>query len=151
MRFEVRMRRRRMGTSENMAGLDGSVRLSAPRLSELRLQALLDVVGDPGCRAVLARFLDDPWQIRGSAEYYAHELDVPLDLVDVPRCLVDLRHGGWLHQRPAAGGLASRLRRDDLELRFPDTMRALHAPARLAGAHRSDPVRIEARLRRLSA
>lgn len=133
-----------------MADFSGAVHLSAPRPSDLRLQTLIEVLDDPGCRSVLARFLDDPWQIQGSAEYYAHDLDVPLDLVDVPRYLVELRHGGWLHQRPAAYGLVSRLRRDELELRFPDTIRSLRPAARLLGPRRSDPNRLEAQLRRLS-
>lgn len=134
-----------------MADFDGAVHLSAPRPSDLRLQTLIDVLHAPGCRAVLARFLDDPWQVQGSAEYYAHDLDVRLDLVDVPKYLVDLRHGGWLHQRPAAFGLVSRLRRDELDLRFPDTMRTLRPPARSVGSSGSDPGKIEARLLRLSA
>lgn len=133
-----------------MSAFRGAVYLSAPRLSELRLQTLIDVLSEPGCRTVLARFLHDSWQLQGSAEYYAHDLDVPLDLVDVPLYIVELRHGGWLHQRPAAHGLASRLRRDDLELRFPDTMRSLQAPARLIGSRRADAGQIEERLRRLS-
>lgn len=140
----------RLGYLVHMTDLRGVIDLSAPRLSELRLQTLIVVLSAPGCRSVLARFLDDPWQLQGSAEYCAHDLDVSLDLVDVPRYLVKLRHGGWLHQRPAAYGLASRLRRDDLERRFPDTMHSLHAPTRLVGARRPDPARIEVRLRRLA-
>ena len=116
----------------------------------MRLQRLLDVTADRDCRVVLARFLDDPWQLQGSAEYFAHDLDVPLDLVDVPHCLVALRHSGWLHQRPAGYGLASRLRRDDLELRFPDTMRSLRLAPELAGERPRDPGGIEAQLRRFS-
>ena len=133
-----------------MSYFPGSTYLSAPRLSELRLQALIDVLGTPGHRSVLARFLHDPWHVQGSAEYYAHDLDVPVDFVDVPRHLVDLRHSGWLHQRPATYGLATRLRRSDLELRYPDTMRWLHDSARQFGNPRVDIAQIESRLRQLS-
>ncbi|MDN5856136.1 MAG: hypothetical protein L0K86_25490, partial [Actinomycetia bacterium] len=125
--------------------------LSAPRLSEMRLRVLIEVLDAPAHRSLLARFLHDPWHVQGSAEYFAHDLDVPLDLVDVPRHLVDLRHCGWLHQRPAAYGLATRLRRTDLELRFPDTMRWLHDAGRPFGNRRSDISEIESRLRRLSS
>jgi len=133
-----------------MSDFPGTKYLSAPRLNEMRLQALIDVLDNPGHRSLLARFLHDPWQVQGSAEYYAHDLDVPLDLVDVPRHLVDLRHSGWLHQRPAAYGLATRLRRADLELRYPGTMRWLHDASRPVGDRRSDIVEIESRLRELS-
>lgn len=133
-----------------MSYFPGSTYLSAPRLSELRLQTLIDVLDTPAHRSLLARFLHDPWHVQGSAEYYAHDLDVPIDLVDVPRNLVDLRHSGWLHQRPAAYGLATRLRRTDLELRFPDTMGWLHDAARPFGDRRSDISELESRLRQLS-
>ena len=127
----------------------GAVHLSAPRLSALRLQTLIAVLSDPGCRRVLARLLSDPWQRQGYAEYYAHDLDVALDLVDVPRRLVELRHAGWIHQRPAAYGLVSRLRRDDLELRFPDTMRSLRGSGRSLMRRPMNTEQIEARLEQL--
>lgn len=133
-----------------MSDFPGASHLSAPRLSELRLQTLIDALAMPASRSVLARFLHDPWHVQGSAEYYAHDLDVPLDLVDVPWYLVDLRHSGWLHQRPSPYGLATRLRRDDLELRFPDTMRALHDASRPIGNRPADIDEIATRLLWLS-
>lgn len=132
-----------------MADVRDATHLTAPRLSEMRLQALLDALGTPGRRTVLACFLDDPWRLQGTIEYRTHDLDISSGLADAPRHLAELRHSGWLHQRPTADGLVSRLRRDDLHLRFPDTMRYLHPPAPPGtDTHRAD---IERRLRRLAA
>lgn len=132
-----------------MPDIPGVADLSAPRLAELRLQTLVESLVHRRARVVLARFLTDSWRSQGRAEHYAHALDLPLDLVEVPRHLVDLRHAGWLHQRPAAYGLLSRLRRDDLYLRFPDTMRSLRVPLRLLG--RPATADLEERLRRLAS
>ncbi|MGH3358219.1 MAG: hypothetical protein ACRDO7_05415 [Nocardioidaceae bacterium] len=123
--------------------------LSAPRLSELRLSRLLAAAGDPDARTLLARLLSDPWQVQGSAEYYAHDLDDDVESIVVPRCLAELRHAGWVHQRVAPGGLLSRLRRDDLTLRYPDVMGSLREPAHLVPY--TDSAWILHRLRALSS
>lgn len=138
------------GVRVGMVSFRGAAHLSAPRLSELALQTLIDVLADPDRRAVLARFLHHARRAPSDAEYYAQNLGLPLDVADVARHLVELRHGGWLHQRPTSYGLLSRLRLDDLELRFPDTMRSLHPPEEMAGHRGSELARIEVRLRELS-
>lgn len=116
-----------------MADFRHAVDLSAPRLSELRLNRLLAALSDPWSRMLLARFLSDPWQVQGFAEYYAHDLDVDVDSLAVPPRLVELRHAGWLHQGVGRFGLLNRLRRDDLTLRYPDMMGSLREPAHAVG------------------
>lgn len=126
-------------------------RLHAPRPSELTLAGLLTVLRDPACRARLARHLTPipaSWRRIGPA---LRALGVPNAPRRDNRALAELRYAGWLHQRPTQRGLVTWLRRDDLELRFPDTMRYLTRWVGPLGSCPPGTRRIEDRLRRLSS
>lgn len=127
----------------------GTGLLAAPRSDELVLARLLAVLDDPQCRRMLARFLARspparvavPRLIRGAR-------DVTPD-ARAQRALSELRSAGWLHQRPTPQGLVTWLRREDLALRFPDTMRHLTSHGRVLGP-RPGERRVRARLLRLT-
>lgn len=106
------------GTAGSVAAKNYVVDLSAPPTGELRLSRLLQALETPACRALLRRLLADAYDIQGLVEH-PREFFGSLSSGRSNLHLHALRYAGWVHQRPGRSGLLTRLRRDDIEARFP--------------------------------
>lgn len=96
--------------------------LAAPPRESLRLAQLLRVLEHPVRRRVVERLLADPPVEQGVTERPPQDF---AEVVDVRRHLHRLRRAGWIHQRPVGAGLVSRLRRADLDQRYPGLLARL--------------------------
>lgn len=106
-----------------MSGKKYAVDLPAPET--LQLSQLLEALDSGMRRALLKRLLRGSPAEHGLLEHPRHTFD-PISAEHTVD-LHALRYAGWVHQRPGAEGLLTRLRRDDLDLRFPGLLDYLDA------------------------
>lgn len=101
-----------------MSGKSYTVDLDGPSTDSLRLAPLLRVLRTAVNRDLLGLLLADEEDDQGLIEHPATTF-ARVGNGEVAQGLTDLRSVGWVHQRPGRSGLLTRLRRDDLDARFP--------------------------------
>lgn len=140
------MNRGRRGTASGMAFKRYAVDLPAPDGARLQMAQLVRVLAHPTRRRMLKRLLADDLDAQGLVEYPSSVFGPVGAWTNTTRHLHQLRYAGWIHQRPGRTGLLTRLRRDDVEARFPGLIRLLGlvgpdavSPRDLRGPRRGRP------------
>ncbi|MFB6848386.1 ArsR/SmtB family transcription factor [Streptomyces sp. NPDC056373] len=93
-----------------------------PRVEELEVGPILLALADENRRRVIAELSARPDEERLCASF-----DLPLSKSSRTRHWRVLREAGLVHQRNAGNGLYMRLRKEDLERRFPGLIQAVVA------------------------
>ncbi|MFG2814572.1 ArsR/SmtB family transcription factor [Streptomyces sp. NPDC048410] len=96
--------------------------LAHPGVEELAVGPILLALADENRRRVVAELSAHPDDERLCASF-----DLPLSKSSRTRHWRVLREAGLVHQRDAGNGLYIRLRKDDLEQRFPGLIQAVVA------------------------
>lgn len=100
-----------------MSGKSYTVDLPAPDTAALELPLLVAALDSPPCRDLLGRLLADKREEQGLLEHCCAEFTSP-ETANIAAELQKLRRAGWVQQRPGPDGLLTRLRCDDVDLRF---------------------------------
>jgi DNA-binding transcriptional ArsR family regulator len=106
--------------------------LTQPRAEDVDVAAVLHALADPA-RLEIAHILDE----RGEAS--CTSLGLPLSPSTVTHHLRTLRDAGVIATRAHGTARISRLRRDDLERRFPGLLPAILGASRPAGGRDAEP------------
>ncbi|MFZ4301647.1 ArsR/SmtB family transcription factor [Streptomyces cinereoruber] len=96
--------------------------LAHPRAEELDVGAVLLALADPNRRRVVAELAERPDEERLCASF-----DLPVGKSSRTRHWRVLREAGLVYQRDVGNGLYMRLRKDDLDRRFPGLIQAVIA------------------------
>lgn len=96
--------------------------LEHPRVEDLEVGPILLALADGNRRRVVAELAERPDEERLCASF-----DLPVSKSSRTRHWRVLREAGLVYQRDAGNGLYMRLRKDDLERRFPGLIRAVVA------------------------
>ncbi|MEU1367469.1 helix-turn-helix transcriptional regulator [Streptomyces sp. NPDC005803] len=96
--------------------------LTHPQVDDLEVGAVLLALADENRRRVVAELAERPDEERLCASF-----DLPVGKSSRTRHWRVLREAGLVHQRDAGNGLYMRLRKDDLERRFPGLIQAVIA------------------------
>ncbi|MET7697593.1 helix-turn-helix transcriptional regulator [Streptomyces sp. NPDC005485] len=94
--------------------------LEHPRVEDLEMGPVLLALADGNRRRVIAELAERPDEERLCASF-----DLPVSKSSRTRHWRVLREAGLVHQRDAGNGLYMRLRKDDLERRFPGLIQAV--------------------------
>lgn len=94
--------------------------LAHPRAEDLEVGAILVALADGNRRRVIAELAEKPEEERLCASF-----NLPVSKSSRTRHWRVLREAGLVYQRDAGNGLYMRLRRDDLERRFPGLIAAV--------------------------
>ncbi|MBB5939662.1 ArsR/SmtB family transcription factor [Streptomyces zagrosensis] len=108
--------------------------LPQPELDEIDVGTVLQSLADP-MRLRIVRLLDEVGESTCTA------LDLPVKISTVSHHMNQLRHNGLVSTRLLGASRPSRLRRADLERRFPGLLDAIikAAPPRPAATHQAEP------------
>jgi DNA-binding transcriptional ArsR family regulator len=93
--------------------------LPAPRQDDLRLEAVLQALGDPIRLSIVRTLFDEP----GSRA--CGTFGLPIAKSTASHHFRVLREAGVIHQRAAGRERLTELRRDDLEARFPGLLQSV--------------------------
>jgi len=121
------------------------VDLPAPGTESLRWSDLVCALDPPARRDLVGRLLADARDEQGLAEHSSDDFTTPVS-VNISRELQALREAGWVQQRPFRGTELTRLRRDDLDDRFPGLLDHL-SPRLVTDYLKVQPGRDESRRR----
>ncbi|MFJ8467281.1 ArsR/SmtB family transcription factor [Streptomyces swartbergensis] len=94
--------------------------LAHPRAEELEVGPILLALADGNRRRVVAELAERPDEERLCASF-----DLPVSKSSRTRHWRVLREAGLVYQRDAGNGLYMRLRKDDLDRRFPGLIQAV--------------------------
>jgi DNA-binding transcriptional ArsR family regulator len=98
-----------------------------PDLTELELGAVLHALSDPVRLQIVAELA------RREGEYTCGSFALPVTKSTCTHHFKVLREAGLIHQRPQGTTRLNRLRREDLEIRFPGLLATILTAAELAG------------------
>ncbi|MET9979086.1 ArsR/SmtB family transcription factor [Streptomyces microflavus] len=115
-----------MPTTEQTVAATSGRRLAHPSVAEIRLETVLHALADP-VRLTIVRELAD-----GHADMACIAFDLPVSKSTTTHHFKVLREAGVIRQHYEGTSRMSRLREDDLEVRFPGLLAAV-----LEGARRS--------------
>ncbi|AXE85976.1 helix-turn-helix transcriptional regulator [Streptomyces sp. Go-475] len=96
--------------------------LAHPRVEELEVGPILLALADANRRRVVAELAERPDEERLCASF-----DLPVGKSSRTRHWRVLREAGLVYQRDAGNGLYMRLRKEDLDRRFPGLIQAVIA------------------------
>jgi DNA-binding transcriptional ArsR family regulator len=96
--------------------------LAHPRIEELQVGSILLALADANRRRVVAELAERPDEERLCASF-----DLPVGKSSRTRHWRVLREAGLVYQRDAGNGLYMRLRKEDLDRRFPGLIQAVIA------------------------
>lgn len=96
--------------------------LAHPRAEELEVGPILLALADANRRRVVSELAERPDEERLCASF-----DMPVSKSSRTRHWRVLREAGLVYQRDAGNGLYMRLRKDDLDRRFPGLIQAVIA------------------------
>ncbi|MBB6422022.1 helix-turn-helix transcriptional regulator [Streptomyces sp. AK010] len=96
--------------------------LAHPRIEELQVGSILLALADANRRRVVAELAERPDEERLCASF-----DLPVGKSSRTRHWRVLREAGLVYQRDAGNGLYMRLRKEDLDCRFPGLIQAVIA------------------------
>ncbi|WP_053143180.1 ArsR/SmtB family transcription factor [Streptomyces ambofaciens] len=96
--------------------------LTHPRAEELEVGPILLALADANRRRVVAQLAEQPNEERLCASF-----DLPVGKSSRTRHWRVLREAGLVYQRDAGNGLYLRLRKEDLDRRFPGLIQAVIA------------------------
>ncbi|GGS98984.1 transcriptional regulator [Streptomyces violaceus] len=96
--------------------------LAHPRAEELEVGPILLALADANRRRVVAELAEQPDEERLCASF-----DLPVGKSSRTRHWRVLREAGLVYQRDAGNGLYMRLRKEDLDRRFPGLIQAVIA------------------------
>lgn len=96
--------------------------LTHPRAEELQVGPILFALADANRRRVVAELAERPHEERLCASF-----DLPVGKSSRTRHWRVLREAGLVYQRDAGNGLYMRLRKEDLDRRFPGLIQAVIA------------------------
>ncbi|MDQ0831387.1 DNA-binding transcriptional ArsR family regulator [Streptomyces achromogenes] len=96
--------------------------LAHPRAEELEVGPILLALADANRRRVVAELAEQPDEERLCASF-----DLPVGKSSRTRHWRVLREAGLVYQRDAGNGLYMRLRKEDLDRRFPGLLQAVIA------------------------
>ena len=88
--------------------------LPAPRAEDIRLEAVLQALGDPVRLTIVRALYDEPGGQRACGTF-----GLPVAKSTASHHFRVLREAGVIHQRAAGRERLTELRRDDLDARFP--------------------------------
>jgi DNA-binding transcriptional ArsR family regulator len=96
--------------------------LTHPQVDDLEVGSVLLALADENRRRVVAELAERPGEERLCASF-----DLPVGKSSRTRHWRVLREAGLVYQRDAGNGLYMRLRKDDLDRRFPGLIQAVIA------------------------
>ncbi|MFG3101106.1 ArsR/SmtB family transcription factor [Streptomyces sp. NPDC048182] len=99
--------------------------LAHPAAEELEVGSVLSALADANRRRVVAELAERPDEERLCASF-----DLPVGKSSRTRHWRVLREAGLVYQRDAGNGLYMRLRKEDLDRRFPGLIQAVVAAGR---------------------
>jgi DNA-binding transcriptional ArsR family regulator len=103
--------------------------IAHPSRAELELGAVLHALSDPVRLRIVAELA------RSESEYTCGSFALPVTKSTCTHHFKVLREAGVIHQRPQGTTRMNKLRRDDLEARFPGLLQTILKAAESAAAH----------------